>query len=340
VERWTKDVFVVGAGFSRAVWKGLPLTVDLFDRCLAAMREEGLETSNDSRVLDAYARFGEDFEVWLTWLRGDQPWVDEAGSLRNRAAFSDVTRALGRVILNAENEAIRASGGTPPAWLNSLVEAWANRSVGVISLNYDALVEKAYTLGSIFLYTFMPAHLGGTGRLGGPPPAYRFDLFKLHGSITWYVFPSGPGQGYGPVYDAELQDAWATDDEPSLAQRAGGRRPLLIPPVLGKDPFFDRPELRDQWLRAEQRLQQAENLFLIGYSLPAADLTMRYLLDRVSPDCSIYVVNCDPASGDHFEHLLRSNHGPLQREFVGLSNAIERMTEAYVHDSRRWTRPA
>ena len=50
-------------------------------------------------------------------------------------------------------------------------------------------------------------------------------------------FMSGGESTAGPVYYAELSLGWAApDDLPSLIRRVGSRRPLLVPPVVGKDP--------------------------------------------------------------------------------------------------------
>jgi hypothetical protein len=295
------------------------------------MRAEHLPTGSDDEMLDAYKRFGSDFETWLTWLGGEHAWLDEASSLRQRAAFLDVSRALARVIQRAQNSAIVRARGSPPEWLRSLVSAWANRDATVITLNYDALIEKTYTTivrdNATVLYTFPLDTLEGAGRLGGAP-TYRFQLLKLHGSVTWYVFASGSGATGGPVYDADLNGGWATpDDEAALAIRVGSRRPLIVPPVIGKDPFIDRPELRDQWVRARYRVEEADRIFLVGYSQPVADLAIRFLLDRMSIDCHIVAVNRNPAVANRLERMFAPR--VVDRRFSGRSAVIKEMAAAY-----------
>src|SRR2546423_8312486 len=116
----TRDVFVVGAGFSRAVAGQLPLTNDLFPLCVDAMKDYGLETADDREVLEAFARLGSDFEVWLSWLAEGHPWLAEASNLRNRAAFAEVSQGIATVILRAQNAALRAHSSSP-SWMVSLV---------------------------------------------------------------------------------------------------------------------------------------------------------------------------------------------------------------------------
>jgi hypothetical protein len=247
------------------------------------------------------------------------------------AAFADVSRGLTSVILTAQNNARVSTGGGPPAWLHNLVSAWAGYDAAVISFNFDSLVEKAYETvmpsTAAILYSFMPASLDGGGRYGGDKPSYSFPLYKLHGSINWYVFP-GDG-GYGPIYDAGFAAGWGPpDDEAALLLRVGARQPLIVPPVVSKEPFFSRPELRDQWMRADHRLQEADRLFLLGYSLPDADLTVRFLLDRVSSHCAVIPVNTDDAVRTRVEGLLHPRR--VNPEFTGRSKVITELATAYA----------
>jgi len=326
----TRDVFIVGAGFSRAVANQLPLTADLFRLCLGAMKDYGLETAEDNEVLDAFARLGSDFEVWLSWLAGDHPWLAEAGNLRNRAAFTEASQGIASVILRAQNAALR-SNASPPQWMSSLIRWWSDMHSNVITLNNDTLVEKTYAtlvpISPILLYSFPLASLSGAGRWGGSADK-QFNLYKLHGSIGWYVF-GRTLERIGPVYDGELTSGWnnGPDDEAALLRRVGGRVPLIVPPVLGKDPYFSLPELRDQWLRADYELRRADRLFILGYSLPPADLQMRFLLDRTPKSCEVIPVNRDGSMADRLSDLLTSR--PIVRDFVGRDSVISEFALHY-----------
>ena len=219
-------------------------------------------------------------------------------------------------------------------WFIDLVRAWNNRSqnVTVITLNYDALVEKLFetvaTLGSALLYSFMPVLISGAARYGGPQTSFR--LLKLHGSITWYIYPpTGSGESiYGPIYDAGLLSQWRPDREGEIIARVGARRALIVPPVLTKDPYFGRPELREQWLLADHALRHAERLYIIGYSLPEADLAMRFLLDRTHPKSSVSVIDRDSAVGTRVERLLKPRK--VDVTFTGRESVVEEFVRGYV----------
>ncbi len=332
LDQWQRDVFVIGAGFSRAVSKEMPVTKELFDLCRSAAHDLELEVVDDELVMNAFDRWGGNIETWLTWLGSDQPWLSEPGRLRNRAAFGEVAQALGLAILRAENGVLAAA--VVPPWLVDLVRAWANRSVTVITMNYDVLIEKTFEIASASagaqLYSFKPQSMSGTFRWGGPGPTFRFSLLKLHGSISWYIYPPSESSGslYGPIYDAELLAEWKPDPEGDVIKRAGARRPLIVPPVLAKDPYFVRPELREQWQLADYALQHAERLFVIGYSLPDADLTMRFLLDRAHPQCAVSVVDADKAVGQRVETLVSPRKTDLT--FTGRDSVVPEFVENYV----------
>jgi hypothetical protein len=325
-----RDVFILGAGFSKAASSQLPLTQEIFPLCLEAMKDYHLETADDTETLEGFNRLGSDFEVWLSWLAGDQPWLDEASSMRNRAAFSDVSRGIASVILRAQNAALAASNAAP-SWLVSLVRKWGQRHPSVITLNQDTLVEKTYEtvvpMSALVLYSFGLATLSGAGRWGGSADEH-FDLFKVHGSIGWYVF-SGPSGRISPVYDGELTRGWnnGPDNEAALVMRVGGRVPLIVPPVLGKDQYFGLPELRDQWLRADLSLRHAQRVYVMGYSLPTADLSMRFLLDRIPTDCDIVPIDRDASLADRLERLFMSRR--IVRDFVGRASVIPEFAVAY-----------
>ena len=270
----------------------------------------------------------------MTWMSGDQPWLGAADNMRNRAAFDDLARSIATVILRRQNLAVSPKDFVPPPWLISLIESWGKVGATVITLNYDLLVEKTFeatiNATSLYLYSFPMANVGGDGHLSAG--VGRFRLLKLHGSISWYVF-SGLTGPVSPVYDAEFNHGWAMgpEKEADLLQRVGGRVPLIVPPVLGKDSYLSLPELRDQWLRAEMALRQAGRVFLLGYRLPHTDLPMRFLLDRTPEDCTIIPVNTDAEVATRIEADLQSR--TVSYEYSGTSEPIAAFASDYSPSS-------
>src|SRR6185369_1752983 len=113
-------------------------------------------------------------------------------------------------------------------------------------------------------------------------------LLKLHGSLNWGVCKSCkiivplPLASY--LSDGSRDDLWAVKSvqlpvSRSLSQvthhdqSVGG--PLIVPPTWGKtSSYLGLPYI---WGRAARELASAENIIVIGYSLPPSDSFFRYL---------------------------------------------------------------
>jgi hypothetical protein len=290
-------VFFVGAGFSMAISSEMPSLAELGRLVRAALDARG-------RSLPAEVdRLGDDVELWLTYLGEEQPWLDPAVNLRHRAAFIDVASSIREVLWERQLAVVAHSA--PPAWLTTLVDYWLNNSSVVISLNYDVLVELAFKERLPghehylpFLYRLPLAPLGARsgGSVGsGARIAPIFDLLKLHGSLSWYW--SGPEAGPNDViYQMGLKGGWSVDGTGSiyddeLELLTDDKVPLVVPPTASKSRYYGNTALAVQWVRVGQALAEADELVIIGYSLPTSDTMIRALLASSFTDGIVIPVN-------------------------------------------------
>jgi 5,10-methylene-tetrahydrofolate dehydrogenase/methenyl tetrahydrofolate cyclohydrolase len=81
-------------------------------------------------------------------------------------------------------------------------------------------------------------------------------------------------------------------------------------------------------LLADEALRHAERLFLIGYSLPEADLTMRFLLDRADSKSTVVVVDRSTSVGKRIKSLLAPRNVDLT--FTGRDSVVEEFVQSYV----------
>ena len=123
------DVFLLGAGFSRAVSDHMP---DL----------EGMSKILSDRVdyPPSVAGLTSNVEHLMTYLSQSQPWLGEPDNLENRAAFLRVTREIGSLLEERTREAVKKPC---PGFLKTLVNYWHETQAVVITLNYDTLIERA-----------------------------------------------------------------------------------------------------------------------------------------------------------------------------------------------------
>jgi hypothetical protein len=109
---------------------------------------------------------------------------------------------------------------------------------------------------------------------GGRPSDLR--LLKLHGSMNWMVstneWPAPPEflfrlQTYGgPGFLCKVEN-----------ERGRRVRPVFVPPRQVKE--YATFGLDNLWLQAEEALETADSLHVIGYSFPETDVCARSLMD-------------------------------------------------------------
>ena len=273
-----REVFLLGAGFSKAVSEAMPVT-----NGLTALIQKQLEDERVPVPSSVLLDFGVDLEAWLSFLATDQPWLDRQENLRNQALFLDASRILGQALWERQNAALSA---TMPEWLGRLVAYWHRTRATVVTFNYDNLVEKAASevlqaFEAYFHYSNLrpvpiPNADSRYGAVLGPTELETFSLVKLHGSLDWVY--SGSPDFYGEmIFSVNLADSWQPElSTPSEAALDKVR--LIVPPTSGKNLFMSHETIRAQWRFARQQIERAKKVHLIGYSLPATDMMARTML--------------------------------------------------------------
>ena len=320
------DVFILGAGFSKAISDQMPLLGELGELVRTRLKQPA----------PAHGSIYADVELWLTYLAQDHPWNSEATNLRNHAQLLDLSRAIGEVL---ESRSALAEQGGCPDWLDSLARSWHANQSSVITLNYDTLVEQAVTsievgrskvsYSEIYPISLTPAFQRVAATLGGEARP-TMKLFKLHGSINWMYSGSRVAVGETIYYIAYR--GWASDADSNQRQRQKNvvldKIPLIVPPVAEKLPYFQHETVRSLWAQAGQELRCASRVFCLGYSLPPTDITFRYFLEDNAPIGKIpfYVVRRDATAVDKFRALL-PEHYDVRGDFTG-PNPIQRLADA------------
>lgn len=313
-------VFLLGAGFSKAICAEMPLMRELGEAVGSQLNREG------HSLPASLSQFGDDFEQLLSYLAEWQPWLDHAEVLRNRASFLDVSRAVGDVIRERQAAAIRLP---QPTWMRDLIGYWDRMKSTVITLNYDVLVEAAAieqtNVGSwsdLYRAPVIPAAARTSAVLGGSP-AESFALLKLHGSVTWFWsgIESIPSD---PIYDAGLCGGWSLagliSRYENLDRLVADKVPMVVPPTATKSAFYDNATLRSQWQSACKALENADELVLIGYSLPASDTVVRALLRTTFAGSAVIPVDVGGMVVEHAGSLFADR---VVSAFCNRTDAVE-----------------
>ena len=105
-----------------------------------------------------------------------------------------------------------------------------------------------------------------------------------------------------------------------------GLKPYIIPPVLDKNAFYNHIAIRSLWQQAEQLLKHADEIYIIGFSFPQTDLSVKYLFQSAlrNSNSEIYVVNIESIEKlEQNYHFVFENKN-IDYSYTGKSNVLEK----------------
>ncbi len=307
-QRARQDVFILGAGFSRAISESMPLLRDLPPRVLSRLGKRALEA-------ESVPFMTENVEMALSYLSQRHPWLAESEYLRNRALALEIAAAIGAE-LNARTAEVLRDVQPVPDWLSRLVH-WMHRHQSVIiTFNYDTLLERAFATipteegweqgeSTVYYEQLLPRGMFAAvqGALG-IGPVRTAEVLKLHGSLNWFY--SGRASYHGELIHEVGYGGWTFTEKEFAGDGVFGRVPLIVPPVTDKGSYFEHEGVRFLWNLASQRLREAKRIFAIGYSLPATDLPVRFLLrsSSIAEGVPVYIVDVSEQPAQQWSALL------------------------------------
>lgn len=285
-------IFLLGAGFSKALDPGMPLVREL------PKLSEFEEGSAAQKFCNQ--TFYDDYEAWLSSLASTCPWQSSPEDRRERKeAFREVLKAL-QIALITPTLRVRegllhlAMDTDPYHWIFTLLKEWHRNRCNVITLNYDTILESVapYYLfpGKAFdEYGFYPHQSGTTS---GTPSSLldcqsemseSFKLLKLHGSINLW--------SKEPLRGSDLRKIATTDEAGIREFIKKGYFPYIVPPLSVKDSFYEQQELSRIWSKALKALEDADRLVVMGYSFPVSDWIMKVFLRNLNPQAIVEIVD-------------------------------------------------
>jgi NAD-dependent SIR2 family protein deacetylase len=288
----TKTVFVLGAGAS--VDSGCPVMKDFLDRAYYLRRytDRDVEMPSFELVFEAISQLQSVFaKSKLELLNIESAFAAfEMAQLFGRLGTLDkeqlgnLTHAIRVLIVDTlewsmKFRRVQNNVRAPVSYdifANKIQELLSDQKhdVTLMTFNYDIGLDYAlFTHGLKFDYGLV-----------GPPAEDRTLLLKLHGSINWARCPNCKALEVVEFDKVALQEAGR--DDPiymRLRQACQGhkvchgisREIAIVPPTWNKTQHYQ--EIAQVWQAAAQRLSEAENIVIMGYSLPATDEFFRYL---------------------------------------------------------------
>ena len=165
-----------------------------------------------------------------------------------------------------------------------------------------------------------------------------FRLLKLHGSTNWYFSGSSdfPGEQvyYTPV-DSPLPSKDYENMRDYVERNRIGLTPMIIPPVSEKGTFYKNRLVNSMWGAFREAIEEAQEIFIVGYSLPITDLSMSLFLTTNCMDFQGIVHLVDTATGDDKvalldRYALAFPQARINDSFCGHIDAVQQMVGSFL----------
>lgn len=186
----------------------------------------------------------------------------------------------------------------------------------IITFNWDLLVDNVVAMnndggpdyGVNLLEPVQESHRAGANRRTSPL------VLKPHGSMNWMTC-RGCKKSYAYVLQGKTAAAYHAGQDVNCRACGKPTEPLMIPPTLMKS--YTHPVIKAVWEEAARILRRADEIVIVGYSLPPTDFKAKWLFMETSADRG---------------HALRSltivdqKPEPLKEKFRQAFHADERLT--------------
>lgn len=332
------NVFIIGAGFTRAVFPDAPLNPDLLKVLAGKFADSAAAILRDRYKTD-------DIEIALTKLdsdiavsQGEEELLAEDGRKLRRQIETDLGNYFRSFIVSEELF-------TRSPWLVKLVDGAFTSGDVVISLNYDCVLEGALDCRGKW------SPKGGYGS-HIEQPLVRDDEFlkspvtvlKIHGSASFVIAPyadKSEANAVNFVFDERFFPRSAKNKHFSYG--AGTGRTYLIAPSYVKIPTVEMTYLMLDALSASAK---ATNLVIIGSALRSEDGFLTMILTNFLRQPSwltrrVFIV--DPAANAISSSLKKFWGVDVSSQIVPIEGRLEACVPSLVESlskRMRWCVPS
>jgi hypothetical protein len=299
----SNTVFILGAGASRQagaplmkdfldtanyLWKSgnVSEAVDSFEKVFQGISElQQVHSKSQLDIQNVESVFAA-FEMGKTLKKFGGYSLDQIGELAN--AMRQVIVQTIQTTLKLPVSGTRPGVPFPYGAFAELVdylrgEAIPKSDVSIITFNYDMAIDYSFYVERIPLDYSLGENSGKEG----------IAVLKLHGSLNWAhcsvcnqvvpwllndylkeyqwnIFPDDDIKYVTLGIGSYLKDYAHCSKDKNVDEE-----PVIVPPTWNKTQYH--ATLSNVWSRAAKELSGAENIFVIGYSLPTSDAFFRYL---------------------------------------------------------------
>ena len=149
----------------------------------------------------------------------------------------------------------------------------------VITFNWDLLLDNVVASSNPGGPNYGTNLLEPLSTLNLPQSAEVPKILKLHGSMNWMTCPRCR-KSFAHILQGKPAASYHAGQDVNCRYCNGPTEPLMIPPTLLKN--YRHPVIKAVWDEAGRALQQADEITIIGYSLPLTDFKAKWLFMRTS----------------------------------------------------------
>lgn len=294
-----KTAIFLGGGASAA--EGAPVQSALFKKYFKALRAEN-NYSDYKRVSELSAYFKQMFSIDVLNDDLDEinfPTFEEAIGLldlavRKRQSFRDfdlenLAKSSNRigfirqylVLLMAEvlEDKTAAVKGLHRSLVERLNKFGVLKDMIFISTNYDVLIDRALASCEDTFLDYGIDFSNYRSPMCSPEESKQaVSLYKIHGSLNWSYCPTCNLLKL-IKYQQGLLKLLTDPSQAVCAICQSVKTPVIVPPTFFKD--MSNSFLNIVWHKTEANLKDVGHLVFCGYSLPDADMHIKYLLKRI-----------------------------------------------------------
>ncbi len=195
-----------------------------------------------------------------------------------------------------------------------------NKGDTIITFNYDTVIEESFGFTNLWSpkdgYGARVHNVNNSWckqwikKWGGSKGHSAVLLLKLHGSINWTLYNNRQIRIKPRPYVLRTRGGAAVVEKTSI-----------VPPSMDKP--IHRSPYKQLWRKARLKLDACQDIVVIGYSLPEADLMARALIDEVCRlretrkkyIANFHIVDPNKAMQDKMIEIFRRAFGPYSHVY-------------------------
>ncbi len=313
---YPKRVFLVGAGVSASC--GIPVARDLLAESMKLLDKKSPKDAEQVRSLVKYLYPGfdrkegnypniEDFLnlAWMAKQFNNQNFVrSERWDVdRIQKVISTTIKSITELIKIKQKDERKQSS------IKSFVNGVIRPGDVIITFNWDTTIESAL-VNHPTIHRVKERYTGSSEGLDED-----VVLMKPHGSVDW-----------------EAKIEYHRDQLNRRHPRIFSETPLIVPPLASKD--FSLPIFQKIWRSVFEVISDAEEIFILGYSLPQEDQFARFVFRRAirqnfldhtkgrKKKVSIQVVNKSASVRETFERVIGKDFTLIEKTFEVYSKEL------------------